>query len=226
MDVLRHVGYFAGLPDDELDAIDRRMVSLSWAEGDALCRAGESAQHLFVLAAGRVKLSQPTSTGTAVVTDVITPGRLSGAMSTLGQPVHDETAQALVTCCALRIGQQAFRAVVSEHPQVALRVLDDLADRLAQAHSQAGHQATDTVAQRVATTLLRLADELGQERAGGGTLLLVPLSRADLAGLTGSTPESVSRVMSRLRKDEIIDSGRRWTAILDRPRLGAVAGHG
>ncbi|WP_240645919.1 helix-turn-helix domain-containing protein [Georgenia sp. SYP-B2076] len=38
----------------------------------------------------------------------------------------------------------------------------------------------------------------------------------------GSTPESVSRVMSRLRREGIIDSGRRWTAVLDRPRLTAL----
>jgi len=223
MDVLRRVPYFAGLSDDELDGIDRRMVSLAWAEGDALYQAGEPAQHLFVLAAGRVKLYQPTSTGNPVVTDLLTPGRLFGAMSTLGQPVHGETAEAMVTSCALRIDQQSFRDLLEEHPRVALRVLDDVAERLARSHSDAGRQTTDTVAQRVAATLLRLADQLGQERAGGGTLLQVPLTRADLAGLSGSTPESVSRVMSGLRRDGIVDSGRRWTAVLDRARLEDVA---
>ncbi|MGV8979295.1 MAG: Crp/Fnr family transcriptional regulator [Cellulomonas sp.] len=221
--VLQQVPYFSGLSDDELDAIDRRMLSLSWAEGDLLYRAGEPARYLFVLAAGRVKLSQPTTSGTAVVVDVVLPGRLFGAMGALGQPVYEQTAEALVTSCALRIDQEAFRSVLSEHTQVALRVLDDVAGRLASAHSRAGQQVTDTVAQRVASTLLRLADDVGQERAGGGTLLQVPLSRADLAGLTGSTPESVSRVMSQLRKDGIIDSGRRWTAVLDRARLEATA---
>jgi len=106
----------------------------------------------------------------------------------------------------------------------SLRVLDDVAGRLAQARSDVGQQSTSTVAQRVATTLLRLADKLGQERSGNrGTLLQLPLSRADLAGMVGSTEESVSRVMSRLRKDGIIDSGRRWTAVLDRDRLSATA---
>jgi CRP-like cAMP-binding protein len=41
--------------------------------------------------------------------------------------------------------------------------------------------------------------------------------------MVGSTEESVSRVMSRLRKEGIIDSGRRWTAVLDRDRLAATA---
>ncbi|HWV26144.1 MAG TPA: helix-turn-helix domain-containing protein, partial [Aeromicrobium sp.] len=72
---------------------------------------------------------------------------------------------------------------------------------------------------RVATALLRLADKLGKDRGAEGIVLEVPLSRADLAGLARSTPESVSRVMSRWKKEGIIDSGRRWTALLDVERL-------
>lgn len=224
MQALGAVPFFAGLSQQQLEGIDKRMVSLSWAAGDPLFTAGESADHLYLLAAGQAKLSQPTPGGQEVVVDLLTPGDLFGALSILGQPVYPETAWALTTTCALRIDPHSFRAILVEHPQVALRVLDDVVGRLAQARSDVGQQSTSTVAQRVATTLLRLADKLGQERSGDrGTLLQLPLSRADLAGMVGSTAESVSRVMSRLRKEGIIDSGRRWTAVLDRDRLAATA---
>ncbi|RYV53058.1 Crp/Fnr family transcriptional regulator [Pengzhenrongella frigida] len=224
MRVLGHVSLFAGLSTTELEAIDARMVSLSWAAGDVLFSAGAPADHLYVLASGRVKLSRPTVVGREIVVDLLTPGDLFGTLTALGDPTYPETAEALTTTCALQIDPAAFRAVLTEHPPVALRVLDDVAARLTRARSDLGHHSTDTVAQRVAATLLRLADKLGQERAGdGGTLLQIPLSRADLAGMTSSTPESVSRAMSQLRKDRIIDSGRRWTAVLDRPRLADVA---
>jgi len=224
MQVLGRVSLFAGLSQQHLEGIDKRMVSLSWAAGDSLFSAGEPADHLYVLAEGQAKLSQPTAGGQEVVVDLLIPGDLFGALSILGQPVYPETAWALTTTCALRVDPQSFREILAEHPQVALRVLDDVAGRLAQARSEVGQQSTSTVAQRVATTLLRLADRLGQERSGNrGTLLQLPLSRADLAGMVGSTTESVSRVMSRLRREGIIDSGRRWTAVLDRDRLAAIA---
>lgn len=119
----------------------------------------------------------------------------------------------------LRIGQDDFRQVLIEHPRVGLRVLDDVSARLARTQSDIGGQATRTVPQRVATALLRLADKLGEDRGPQGIMLEVPLSRADLAGLARSTPESVSRIMSRWKRDGLIDSGRRWTALLDRERL-------
>lgn len=227
MQVLARVPLFADLSEHQLDSVDRRMVSLSWGEGDALFTAGEPADHLYVLAAGRAKLSRPASTGSEVVVDLLAPGDLFGALSTLGQPVYAETAWALTTTCALRIDPRSFRQVLLEHPQVGLRVLDDVACRLAEARSGMGQQSMSTVAQRVAATLLRLADKLGQERSGNqGILLQLPLTRVDLASMAGSTPESVSRVMSQLRRDGVIDSGRRWTAVLDRDRLAAVADAG
>lgn len=217
--VLKRAKYFAGLSDDEIGRIDDRMQASSWREGATLYRAGDAAGQLYIVAEGRVKLSQVTANGTETVAEILAPGELFGAMGALGEPVHLQTATAMVGSCALRIDQDAFRAVLSEHPAVALRVLDDVAARLAQAHSDIGGQSSDTVAQRVATALLRLAEKLGDDRGAEGILIEVPLSRTDIAGLARSTPESVSRVMSRWRREGIIDSGRRWTAITDRARL-------
>lgn len=217
--VLGSAPYFVGLDEDDLDRIDSRMQTRTYARGSHLYHAGDRADALYVVAEGRVKISQVSLDGSETITDILVPGELFGAMGSLGEPHHLQSASALVNTCALRIDQGAFRQVLVEQPRVALRVLDDVAGRLARAQSDIGGQVTETVPQRVATALLRLADKLGEDRGGDGILLEVPLSRVDLAGLARSTPESVSRVMSRWKKEGVIDSGRRWTALLDRARL-------
>ncbi|HJG90564.1 MAG TPA: Crp/Fnr family transcriptional regulator [Brachybacterium massiliense] len=219
MYVLARAPYFAGLGEEVLEGIDARMSTLTFAPEERLYREGEPARALYVVAEGRIKLSQVSASGTETVTDLLVPGELFGAMSTLGRTHHHQTASALVGTCVLRIDQNDFRAVLAEQPRIALRVLDDVADRLHRAESAVGSRSTASVEQRVAATLLRLADKLGEDRGADGIMLEVPLSRADLAGLARSTPESVSRVMSRWKKDGLIDSGRRWTALLDRERL-------
>ncbi len=217
--VLSRSAYFHGLDAAALEGIDRRMRTATIAADEAVFRAGEEARALYVVAEGRVRMSQPTPSGALVVTDILGPGAMFGAMSSLGEPVHQRTATALVGSCVLQIGQAAFREVMVEQPVVGLRVVDDLAERLSRAQTDLGGQGPDTVEQRVARALLRLAETLGEDRGAQGLLLEVPLSRADLAGLARSTPESVSRVMSRLRREGVIDSGRRWTSILDRGAL-------
>lgn len=223
MTVLDRSPYFHDLGAEALDRIDRRMRTSTWAAEEVIYRAGEPAGTLYVVADGRVRISQLTAAGTQTVTDILGPGDMFGAMSSLGEPHHLQTATALVGSCTLRIGQEAFREVMVENPTVGLRVVDDLAARLSRAETDIGGQGTDTVEQRVARALLRLADKLGKDRGAPGLLLEVPLSRADLAGLARSTPESVSRVMSRWKKAGIIDSGRRWTAVLDRALLEEAA---
>ena len=220
--VLGRAPYFADLSVDDLEHVDSQMRTRVFTSGSHIYKAGDPASALFVVAEGRVKLSQLTPDGAETLTDILGPGELFGAMGTLGEPRHLGSAEALVDSCILRIGQTEFRQILETYPKVALRVLDDLAARLRRAHWDIGGQSTHTVKQRVAIALLRLARKLGQ-RDDQGILLNVPLSRADLAGLARSTPESVSRIMSQWKKQSVIDSGRRWTRILNPDFLTAVA---
>lgn len=228
--VLQRTPFFADLDADGIAEVDRRAVSLSWGAGDAVYTEGERSGYLYVLAHGRAKAYRDTEDGRTVVVDLLAPGDFAGGVDTLGTPRYGETVEAIDTLCALRISAEDFRDLLTRFPQVALRVVDHLTGLLDAARTTVTHQSTRTVAERVAGTLLRIADKFGEARAGfgdgdsAGTLLQLPLTRADLAGMTGSTPESVSRVMSRLRREEIIDSGRRWTAVLDRERLAEIAG--
>lgn len=78
--------------------------------------------------------------------------------------------------------------------------------------------------QRIASTLLALAGKLGEKR-GNAVLIQMPLSRQDLAEMTGVTPETASRVLTQFRRSGLISSGRRWVAILDPVRLAAERDH-
>lgn len=228
--VLHRTPFFADLDAEGIAEIDKRAVSLSWAAGDAVYTEGEQAGHLYVAAHGRAKSYRDTEDGRTVVVDLVAPGDFFGGFDSLGSPEYTETVEAIDTLCALRIAAEDFRDLLVRYPQVALRVVDHLSGQLGDARTSVMHHSTRTVAERVAATLLRIADKFGEARSGfgetgeAGTLLQLPLTRADLAGMTGSTPESVSRVMSRLRREGIIDSGRRWTAVLDRSKLAEIAG--
>jgi CRP-like cAMP-binding protein len=69
---------------------------------------------------------------------------------------------------------------------------------------------------------LYLAAKIGEEQEGG-LLLQVPLSRQDLASMTGTTPESASRVISQFKKQGLVKSGRQWISLVDRAALAEIA---
>ncbi|MBI2244212.1 MAG: Crp/Fnr family transcriptional regulator, partial [Nocardioides sp.] len=136
---------------------------------------------------------------------------------------YPDTAMALTVSCVLRISAAALRQVMNRHPAVALAVLDEVSHRLEEAQQTVRRLSGGTVEQRVASSLLVLADQLGEPR-DGGVLLQLPLTREDLASMTGTTTESVSRTLSKWRRAGLIETGRRWTSLTDRAALAAIAG--
>lgn len=221
--VLQQVPLFRGLDGMELEQVDARMTSLAWSQDQEVYTAGQRAEHLYVLASGRAKALRTTPDGGEHVVDLLAPGDLFGGLTLLGSRERTETVRAMTTLCALRVDTDAFRRILLEHPEVALRALEMTARRLEQARSSLSAQSLAPVPQRVAAVLLRLARKFGERRPDGGVLIQLPLSRADLASIAGSTPESVSRAMSRWRTAGIIDSGRRWTEIRQPERLEEIA---
>lgn len=218
--------WFRSFDERQLRVLDARMSRCSWAAGETVFRTGEDADALYVIAEGRVRLSQQGGDGIERATDILGPGMHLGAVGTGRGTRQRETAEALVDTCALRIEQAVFRRILLEHPRVAVQVVEEVTDRLARLQNEAAGWMTWPVASRLAAVLLRLSERLGRDRGHRGILLDVPLSRADLAGLTGSTPESVSRLLSRWKDEEVIDSGRRWVALRDVEHLRRTAAEG
>lgn len=95
-------------------------------------------------------------------------------------------------------------------------------DQLVRSRERETAQTTSTVEQRVAAALQHLDAKLGQIRQDGSSLLQVRLRRDDVAG---TTVESASRAMARMKKTGVIDSGREWIAITNHQALAdLVAG--
>lgn len=226
--VLRMVRLFRDLDAAGIAQVDSMMGSRSAPVGAVLCRAGEPADALYVLAAGRAKSSTATADGHEVIDSLLAPGDMFGGLAALGRRQHPTTVSTLTDACVLRIDAPSFRQLLLQLPSVSLRVIDELSGQLDAARGATALLASSPVMVRVATTLDSLCSKFGTPSSThpGAIDLHLPLSRADLAGLTGSTVESVSRAMSTLRREGTVQSGRQWTTVLDRERLKALAdGH-
>ncbi len=222
LDILRRVPFFSGVAED-IAAINVRFRERGYAAGETIYMAGDSAARLYVVAVGKVKVARHTLAGQDVVLDILAPGELFGALSALGDPEYPDTAQALTPSCVLEIAAEDFQTILRGYPAVALAALDIVAARLQAAHEQIRQLSAEPAASRVAAALLALARKLGEPH-DGALLIQMPLSREDLAAMTGATVETVSRIMSKLRAEGVIRSGRQWVAITDDDRLAALTG--
>lgn len=226
MAVLGRVRLFRDLDADGIAQVDAMMVARSAPTDAMLCHAGDPADALHVLAAGRAKSYTTTVDGHEVIDTLLAPGDVFGGLAALGQRQQPTSVRTLTDVCVLRIDAPSFRQLLLRLPAVSLRVIDELAEQLDASRGTSAMLASATVLTRVAAALDSLCTKFGTpNRVHHGAIdLHLPLSRADLAGLTGSTVESVSRAMSTLRREGTVDTGRRWTTVLDRERLRSLAG--
>lgn len=210
------------LSPQQHEELDQYLTSWAWATGDPIVLAGEPLEGSYMVASGRARITRDTIDGQETTVDIAVPGDIIGPLHTHTAPAPD-SAWAMETTCALFLPADALATVVKNYPPMALAILQMQQEQLVRSRDRDTTQATATVAQRVADALLYLDVKLGEPRRDGSSLLQARLRRSDVAGLAGTTVESTSRAMAKMKKDGVIDSGREWIAITDHEALADLA---
>ncbi len=222
LNILSRVPFFRDLHSENLEAINQLFHEEGFDANEIICHAGDQSNRLFVVAEGRVKLLQHSFSGKNILLDMLMPGEYFGRYSRQADAVYTETAQAQTRSCILVIDREKFQQVLNQYPSVALRVIDIMAQRLQSANERVHQLSTMAVENRIASVLLMLSEKFGEKRKIGW-LIQVPLTREDLADMTGTTIESTSRVMSEFRKDGLVQSGRGWVAVVNKEELRVIS---
>jgi CRP/FNR family transcriptional regulator, nitrogen oxide reductase regulator len=220
--VLTAVPAFRGLDDAALDAALEVATSRFVAKHDTMFEQGDKAATFYVLLDGRLKVSQTTAAGQQVVIRYIGPGEFFGCVAVSGQADYPGTATAVVDSVALAWDGSASKALMERFPKFAMNALSTMGTRVQEAHSRLRELATEQVEQRVARAVLRLAQQAGQKVAEG-VRIEFPLSREDIAQMTGTTLHTVSRILSRWEEEGVVSSSRQQITIRKPHTLVTIA---
>lgn len=223
--IIGRLPFFKHLPAEAISKINGLFHDHEVSTDERIYFEGDEAEYLYLVAMGKVKLIRDTDSGREVLLDILRGGEYFGALMVFGGRVYTETAVAQTDCCILQISSDDFENILSDYPDVTRKVLEVVSQRLAEAQDIVKQLSAYTVEQRIASALLRLAGKLGESH-GKDVLIQLPFSRQDLAAMTGSTMETVSRVMSRFGEAGVVKSGRKWVTIIDAKRLEELGKRG
>jgi len=205
--ILSGTPLFRELPSADLDRVLKEASLFRIEPGGRAFHQGDPARTFQVLLKGRLKLSQVTADGQQVTLRYITPGEMFGGIAALNDQPFPASAEAIAPSLAVRWDRDVFQAQMQALPGLAFSLLRVLSARFAEAQARFRELATERVERRVARTLLRLAHQTGR-RTEEGVLLDLPLSRQDLAELTGTTQFTVSRILSDWERRGLVEAGR------------------
>lgn len=194
--------------------------SIETTAGEVIYREGEAVKGVFFLRSGLVKKSKATLLARAVILDVWSGGLPIGLEDLDRGKTHSSTATALEASRFCFMDADVFHRMADHIPLVRETVNRHLARLLRRSERRVALLAFGNVRQRVADTLLRIADLYRYGQQPGGIRIL--FDRQDIADMAGTTKEQVSKELTRLREDGLLRFRAKHFKFLDRDGLRGI----
>ena len=189
------------------------------AQGEAVFHMGEANRALYCIAEGMVGLRLLHASGTRVLVDIAYPGDLIGTRAFLRDGEHRTSAEALSEVRLCKIPSVEARRLMAEHPQLYQRLVRICLDSLDASQEAMLHAAAMSNCDRLFHLLSRLLQHCGATDSAGRLRARLPVSREDIAGMLGVRQETLSRLLMRLKDEQLIEISGRNCQLLSIRRL-------
>jgi len=211
---LKRIPYFSGLGAAELDGIRKLIFEKTFERGEMILIEGESAEALYFVASGVVRVFKTSIEGKEQILNMVRPRESFNDVPIFDGDPNPASAQAMGPVVLYGIRRSNVEAILRDHPQVALNVIKVLAARVRDLVSLVEDLSFRHVIGRVAKILL--------EHAGDGTAALPRLTQQEMAAMAGTAREVVGRSLKALEEEGAIRLDRHRIVITDKEALREI----
>jgi CRP/FNR family transcriptional regulator, nitrogen oxide reductase regulator len=220
--IVANVPIFAGLSAGDLDTILRDARSIRYPKESTVFDQGTEAHSFFVLLHGHLRVEKTTPQGQQIVVRYVSAGELFGVAQAMALRNYPATAIAVVDSLALSWPSALWPQLIAKFPALAAGALQTVGSRLQDTQNRILELSSEQVEQRVAHALLRLAKQAGR-KVEHGVEIDFPISRQDVAEMTGTTLHTVSRILSAWEQQGLVEGGRQRIVLRDAHKLFGIA---
>lgn len=213
---------FEGLQPDDLDRVLELARSSRYPRESVVFAQDAEATSFFLLLDGHVRVVRMTPEGEQIISRYINAGEMFGLAVAMARTTYPATAIAAVDCVVVSWPNSAWADLSRRFPSFGASTYRTIGKWLQETHTRMLEMVTSQVEQRVAHALLRLAHQAGRKTAEGIEIDF-PITRQDIAEMTGTTLHTVSRLMSGWEDKHIVSSGRQKVTIVDPHGLMLIA---
>ncbi|WP_022852415.1 Crp/Fnr family transcriptional regulator [Thermodesulfatator atlanticus] len=216
-DFLAQTILFKGLSQEQLEALSRITYPKSLKKGEIIFTEGEPARGFYLIHQGRVKIFKESPSGKEQILHILGDGEPFGEVPVFAGLDFPANALALSPCKLFYIPRQEFVALIREDPSLALNMLGILSRRLRQLVNMVEALSLKEVSERLASYLLYLSEQTGKPHFDLG------MNKSQLASFLGTSPETLSRMFSKLQRLGLIRVKGKEVEILAREGLAEIA---
>jgi CRP-like cAMP-binding protein len=208
---------FRDLPHSEVERLAETTRMITCRRGKRVYRAGESNEALFLLKTGRIQIVRESADGERLLGAVLGPRTFFGEIALVGQRFPEgSTAETLEDALICVLSRTDLERLILQHPDVGLRLLEQLSARLLETEAVVEDFAFRGVPARLVGALLRLVETARDQT--------VHASHQELADMIAAYRETVTLALEDFQKRGLVRLRRRSIEILDRRALEKLAG--
>jgi CRP-like cAMP-binding protein len=207
IELLSRVPVFSALGEDELARVAEVAVPRRFASGEIVFREGDESSTCYIVRSGHARAVREHTDGRTITLATFGPGDIFGELAMFDDERRSATIEAIDQTEAIAILAGDVRRLLREHPDIAVKLLRSIVQRLRHTNERLTAQSFQTVQSRVAAVLSQLVEAARAEGQGDGDVLITS-TQAELAQLAGSSRESASRFLAVLERAGIITQGR------------------
>jgi len=203
---------------ENVEAILENQKTRKFKKKDIIYREGDYASYSYMIKSGKVKTYKINIDGKEFIHDIYTGGSFLGEKALIQDSDRTEFAMAMEETELVLIPRQDFQDLVFQNREVSGQFIKLLSKNLAEREKELMDMAYNTVRKRTADTLMKLYDTY--ENKGGVTAFKI--ARADLAGMVGTAPESVIRILSEFKTDGLIEVDSSQISVLKPEEIAKI----
>ena len=206
--LIQTVPLFSDLSETSLKVITDKMVARSYDKEKMILIEESAGETFFLISKGSVKITRMSDDGREVILAILGEGDFFGEMALLDGEGRSANVVALEDAEVLTLQRSDFLDILERFPKIAIHLLKELTTRIRHSDQQIESLSLSGAEQRIALVLIRLAEEMGQIKAGTVTIEHIPYQQ-DIANMAGTSRETVSRVYKMLEdKNHIVREGK------------------
>lgn len=215
----------AGVSDEVLSTFASHAHAREFRRGERLWRAGDIPEGLAVVAKGLIKVIRSNATGRGVLCACFgAPQTVGDAVLVRGLPYPAEAVVATPKAQVIWVPRSLFLREIEHNPKIALCMTRNMHVKLLALHDKIDVLSAGAVESRLATALLKLADQYGDELEDGTHIVPVALSRRELSDWVSTSFETVVRIMKRWERAGVLETNRQGFLIRSFAELYAARG--
>jgi CRP-like cAMP-binding protein len=218
LNIISTIPLFNGLPEDQLVAIRKIALEKEFNKGEIIFSEGDEGNGFFVIAEGRVKVFKLSTEGKEQILHIFGSGQPFGEVPVFAGQKFPANAQAIEKTRVLFFLRDSIVNLISANPSLALNMLAVMSTKLRQFAVQIENLSLKEMPARLAFYLLRHADEQNQ-----GNVVILKISKGQLASTLGTIPETLSRMFAKLSGKNLISVDGKIITLLDRHGLEELA---